>query len=403
MGTIKILGFDEDGNAQRLKIRIARFLDYDPVTASDKSNIRSTLGITSQGGLGDLLAANNLDDVASLDTTKANLEIPDVGTGPSQVPLNQHLGTMAYQDIAGVSVAELQGDNIGLNASPTDARLTITDSTNDCIHLTADESTIQGPYADTQIRMGGNIVVKGVNNAFLTTGSNAGLAVDSSGRVGIGTASPIGRLTVQVAADKNLVTSTQYSGASLEAVNDAYSANIPLAIYGSPIRLLSGNVEVNSGNIVMGSSYGIDFGSGASTTLDDYEEGTWSPYFAPTTGSFTALTMDVIHARYVKVGSLVHLEAYIRTDNVDTTGASGNLKIMGLPFTVANYTAVNVGFAQSWTTAPSEGYASADSIYLCERTSLNGNSDLTQVSDMTNGASTDVNRVIFTVSYYTAA
>ena len=174
--------------------------------------------------------ANNLSDVASLDTSKLNLEVPDVGTAPNEVPMNGMLGSMAYQSSEGISVAKLQGDNVGLNASPTDARLTITDPTNDCIHLTADESTIQGPYADTQIRMGGNIVVKGVNNAFLATGSNTGVAVDSAGRVGIGTTSPIGPLTVQVAADKNLVTSTQYSGASLEAVNDAYSANIPLAI-----------------------------------------------------------------------------------------------------------------------------------------------------------------------------
>lgn len=108
MGTIKILGFDEDGNAQRLKIRIARFLDYDPVTESDKTNIRSTLGITGQSGLGDLLAANNLSDVASKDTSKLNLEIPDVGTAPNEVPLSGQLGSMAFQDSAGVSVGQLE-------------------------------------------------------------------------------------------------------------------------------------------------------------------------------------------------------------------------------------------------------------------------------------------------------
>jgi len=45
MGTIKIIGFDEQGQAQRLKIRIARILDYDPVTSTDKENIRETLGV----------------------------------------------------------------------------------------------------------------------------------------------------------------------------------------------------------------------------------------------------------------------------------------------------------------------------------------------------------------------
>tara|TARA_R100001086_G_scaffold234293_1_gene156487 strand:- start:14998 stop:15822 length:825 start_codon:yes stop_codon:yes gene_type:complete len=45
MGTIKIIGFDEQGQAQRLKIRIARILDYDPVTSTEKENIRDSLGV----------------------------------------------------------------------------------------------------------------------------------------------------------------------------------------------------------------------------------------------------------------------------------------------------------------------------------------------------------------------
>ena len=63
---------------------------------------------------------DSLDDVASLDTTKANLEIPDVGTDPSQLPLNQHLGSMAYQSSEGISVAKLEvTDKIDLSGAPT--------------------------------------------------------------------------------------------------------------------------------------------------------------------------------------------------------------------------------------------------------------------------------------------
>jgi hypothetical protein len=157
----------------------------------------------------------------------------------------------------------------------------------------------------------------------------------------------------------------------------------------------------SSGNLVANGT-AIDFGSGASTTLDDYEEGTWTPTFAPYTGSFAALTMDVVHARYVKVGNLVYLEAYIRTDNVDTTGASGSLKITGLPFNVSNYAPVNVGLAERWTSGPSEGYGTADAIYLGKRTSLNGDSDSLTVSDLTNGTLANYNKVIFSVTYIAA-
>ncbi|NBT50101.1 MAG: hypothetical protein EBT12_00855 [Marivivens sp.] len=51
MATEKILIFDEAGNAKRMKVRIARFLDNEPVTASDKENIRTTLNVDgSQSG-----------------------------------------------------------------------------------------------------------------------------------------------------------------------------------------------------------------------------------------------------------------------------------------------------------------------------------------------------------------
>jgi len=78
MGTETFTAFKSDGTAYKLKGRILRHLDNDPVTDADKSNIRTTLGITSQGGLGDLLAANNLSDVASAATSRANLSVNSV-------------------------------------------------------------------------------------------------------------------------------------------------------------------------------------------------------------------------------------------------------------------------------------------------------------------------------------
>jgi len=75
MGTETFLAFDSSGSAWKLKGRILRHLSNDPVTDADKTAIRQTLGITSQGGLGDLLAANNLDDVASAATSRTNLDV----------------------------------------------------------------------------------------------------------------------------------------------------------------------------------------------------------------------------------------------------------------------------------------------------------------------------------------
>ena len=112
MGTETFTAFKSDGTAYKLKGRILRHLDNDPVTDADKSNIRTTLGITSQGGLGDLLAANNLDDVASTSTAQENLKIPSIGSAPNQSPLNLHLGSMAYQDASAPSVGTLHSDGL---------------------------------------------------------------------------------------------------------------------------------------------------------------------------------------------------------------------------------------------------------------------------------------------------
>lgn len=121
MGTETFTAFDSSGSAWKLKGRILRHLSNDPVTEADKSNIRTTLGITSQGGLGDLLAANNLDDVASKDTAKLNLEVPNVGTAANEVSVNGMLGDLAFQSSEGTSLATLKLTDLPTSASGLDS------------------------------------------------------------------------------------------------------------------------------------------------------------------------------------------------------------------------------------------------------------------------------------------
>jgi len=99
---------------------------------------------------------------------------------------------------------------------------------------------------------------------------------------------------------------------------------------------VAGDIETTGNVIIATSGKGIDFsatsGTGTSELFDDYEEGTWTPAYTPTTGSFTTIT-TVSTGRYTKVGRLVTIFGSMRTSGtLDTTGASGNLKITGLPF-----------------------------------------------------------------------
>ena len=73
--------------------------------------------------------------------------------------------------------------------------------------------------------------------------------------------------------------------------------------------------------------------SSDANTLDDYEEGTWTPVIS---GSSTNPTVgyNFRYATYVKVGRLVTLNAHFRTSSV--SGGSGDVWITGLPFAVDN-------------------------------------------------------------------
>lgn len=66
-------------------------------------------------------------------------------------------------------------------------------------------------------------------------------------------------------------------------------------------------------------------------TLDDYEEGTFTPTL---TASVTNPTNYGQNGRYTKIGNLVHVEVYITFDGTSTFG-SGDYTISGLPFATA--------------------------------------------------------------------
>jgi hypothetical protein len=67
--------------------------------------------------------------------------------------------------------------------------------------------------------------------------------------------------------------------------------------------------------------------SSDANTLDDYEEGTWTPAVGAQTGSVTSYTSS---ATYTKVGRLVNLYVTVSLVNVGT--ASGRLIISNSPF-----------------------------------------------------------------------
>ena len=100
-------------------------------------------------------------------------------------------------------------------------------------------------------------------------------------------------------------------------------------------RVDATDVFVKTGDLVFSTSgKGVVLGATSNTdanTLDDYEEGTFT---ATLTASPTAPdNPPTATGNYTKIGNLVEFSIF-RFANVNTTGASGEMRITGLPFTV---------------------------------------------------------------------
>jgi hypothetical protein len=94
------------------------------------------------------------------------------------------------------------------------------------------------------------------------------------------------------------------------------------------------NPNYFAGNIYAGN--GIRFpaaqvASADANTLDDYEEGAWTPAISASTTAPTGLTYSVAAGRYVKIGNTVFVQFGLKLTSKGTGGV-GEIIISGLPF-----------------------------------------------------------------------
>ena len=77
--------------------------------------------------------------------------------------------------------------------------------------------------------------------------------------------------------------------------------------------------------------------SADANTLDDYEEGTWTPGIADDTGNTTGLDQAYSYqvGTYVKIGKTVFLKCSVSISDIGTMAVGNGVQLRGLPFTAA--------------------------------------------------------------------
>ena len=184
---------------------------------------------------------------------------------------------------------------------------------------------------------------------FSTTADGANgpterMRIDSSGNVGIGTASP-----AQQDGNNNPVVHLYHAtspvefraqrGNGCDAFFTARSAELQLGTNTNHrIEFRTNDTErmrLHAGG-TLSVPTGIELGSGldgtSANTLDDYEEGTFTPAF-----SFSNLSVSSYHTQqgsYIKVGHIVHVNVYVRFSGSDLSGtpSTGGAVYINLPF-----------------------------------------------------------------------
>jgi hypothetical protein len=322
---------------------------------------------SSTGDIGILDAFNTGADTlkvreSSLPTAYPFVTQYDVGTDPNQVPLNGLLGTMAFQDSAGVNLGTASINQI---VGP----------------VSIDLGTAAAPTINFTGSTGCGIYSPGADQLAISTGGTGRLFVNASGRVGVGTSAPSTPLDIvannaaealklrasasvpvgQLLLTDNASTSTWFRVSAEASSTQLYTFGASALRLGtntteraridSSGRLLVGTSTANTSGAKLQTSDGLTFpatqvASADPNTLDDYEEGTITN---PLQIGATTITSGITGtSTYTKIGNRV-FASYAIDYTAGTTGAV-SLRLPFTPSSTINSYQVSTAFTNTTNT-----------------------------------------------------
>jgi len=249
----------------------------------------------------------NVDSMTGDGTTVAmTLSITPVNENNTQVFIDGVYQSKANYSISGTTLTFS-------TAPPTGTAVEVMTMNQTDINVPVD-GTVTSAKLDTNIAIAGTLGVGGAAT-FSGTVNGLTLAPSASGN----------RWGVTAQVESNGVMEV---GRYL----DFHSTDGDTADYGARLDFDGTNiVSTNAFRMASGIYLG---GTGAANKLDDYEEGTWTPAFAGTTGTYTGT--------YTKVGRLVYIRGYLNVTGGTPSAGGGSLEITGLPFNPLDGTTGNI-------------------------------------------------------------
>jgi hypothetical protein len=171
------------------------------------------------------------------------------------------------------------------------------------------------------------------------TNANLFFTDASTDRVGIGTNTPAGLLGIGTEGTylaSNVIRFSPSGDAYIDHETTGQNLNFRVSNAGTldttPLTLTSAGVlDIPFGQIKFPATQNA---SANANTLDDYEEGTFTPTIATTGSAFSSVTYVTQSGKYTKIGDTVFIS--LKVSWSAASGGSGDVRIGGLPFSAGD-------------------------------------------------------------------